>query len=255
MCLGSRQGVHSSAGDTTVIPSRAAATPSAPGKDLHGAGPAQRHKEQHRRRQETTTEVTAPTVPISTRRHSRPSIRAEPHVRLCLSRPLPGPWRRWPPRTGSLLMRPSRPRSKEKCRSRPYRNAGTWHSSVTVPHGTPQRGAAPEAGSTIPPMKTGASLRPEPNNSPKPKGPPPKRAGPLRGELNRPYLPRTWRVSTIGDLTRSGLLMHPGAEGMAAEERLSEPPDPFGQPVKATTPGEQLFAEPSVARTPWTPSN
>lgn len=51
----------------------------------------------------------------------------------------------------------------------------------------------------------------------------------------------------IEDLTRSGLLMHPGAEGMAPEKGLYEPPDAFGQPVKATTLGAQLFARLSVA--------
>jgi hypothetical protein len=53
----------------------------------------------------------------------------------------------------------------------------------------------------------------------------------------------------IEDLTRSGLLMNPGAEGMKTEtEGIYElPPDAFGQPVKATTLGAQLFARLSVA--------
>jgi hypothetical protein len=52
----------------------------------------------------------------------------------------------------------------------------------------------------------------------------------------------------IEDLTRSGLLMNPGAEGMEREEGLYDlPPDAFGQPVKATTLGAQLFARLSVA--------
>lgn len=53
----------------------------------------------------------------------------------------------------------------------------------------------------------------------------------------------------IEDLTRSGLLMNPGAEGMETEEEgiFELPPDAFGQPIKATTLGAQLFARLSVA--------
>ena len=56
----------------------------------------------------------------------------------------------------------------------------------------------------------------------------------------------------IEDLTRSGLLMNPGAEGMETEEEgiYNLPPDAFGQPVKATTLGAQLFARLSVAGLP-----
>lgn len=53
----------------------------------------------------------------------------------------------------------------------------------------------------------------------------------------------------IEDLTRSGLLMNPGAEGTETEEEgIHElQPDAFGQLVKATTLAAQLFARFSVA--------
>ena len=58
--------------------------------------------------------------------------------------------------------------------------------------------------------------------------------------LNEAVLP------LIQDLTRSGLVMDPGAEGMP-ESGLYELPDAFSQPVKATTLGAQLLARLSVA--------
>jgi hypothetical protein len=53
----------------------------------------------------------------------------------------------------------------------------------------------------------------------------------------------------IEDLTRSGLLMNPGSEAMKTEQEglNSLPPDAFGQPLKATILGSQLFARLSVA--------
>lgn len=53
----------------------------------------------------------------------------------------------------------------------------------------------------------------------------------------------------IEDLTRSGLLMDPGAEGLATEDEgiYELAPDAFGRPVKATVLGAQLFARLSAA--------
>ncbi|WGM20857.1 hypothetical protein QEH68_01315 [Paenarthrobacter sp. OM7] len=51
----------------------------------------------------------------------------------------------------------------------------------------------------------------------------------------------------IEDLTRAGLVMHPGSEAMNPEIGIYKVPDAFGQPVKATTLGAQLFARLSVA--------
>lgn len=53
----------------------------------------------------------------------------------------------------------------------------------------------------------------------------------------------------IEDLTRTGLVMDPGGEGMETEHEgiFNLPPDAFGRPVKATTLGAQLFARLSVA--------
>lgn len=51
----------------------------------------------------------------------------------------------------------------------------------------------------------------------------------------------------VQDLTSNGLVMHPGAEAMNPETGLYSPPDAYGQPLKATPLGGQLFSRLSVA--------